>query len=212
MKRRFYIFVVCCVIVVLSGRWLESRSFDGLEECTQVANEPNICPDYSGVVMPHNIAPLNFRILEKGSAYYVRIHADSGAAIEIGGKTDQVRIPLRKWRALLDANKGREVFVDVYVKDADKGWRQFQRITNTIAEESIDETLVFRFMRSLYQWWKNIGIYQRNLTGYDVSPVMHGRCFYDGCVNCHSFVGNAPDMMTIGMRSSKYGSNTLLAR
>jgi hypothetical protein len=212
MKRRFYIFVICCVIIILCGRWLDSRSFDGLEECTQVANEPNICPDYSGVVIPHNIAPLNFRILEKGCAYYVKIHAESGDAIEIGGRTDQIRIPLRKWRALLDANKGREVFVDVYVKDEDKGWRQFQRITNTVAKESIDGTLVYRFMKSLYQWWKDIGIYQRNLTDYDVSLVMHGRSFGDGCINCHSFVGNAPDMMTIGMRSAKYGSNTLLAR
>ena len=212
MRRRFNILVVFCGIIILSGMWLESCSFEAMEKCTQVAYEPNITPDYSGTVIPHNIAPLNFRILEKGRAYRVKIHAESGTAIEIFDKTGRMRIPLRKWRALLDANKGHKVFVDVYVKDADKGWRQFQRITNTIAKEDIDETVVYRFMKPIYKWWKDIGIYQRDLTDYDVSLVMHGRSLGGGCLNCHSFVGNAPDTMTIGLRSATYGSHTLLAR
>lgn len=206
------ILVVFCGVIILSAMWLGSRSFEAVEKYTPVTYEPNISPDYSGTVIPHNIAPLNFRILEKGCAYRVKIHAESGTAIEVGGKTDQIRIPLRRWRALLDANRGRKVFVDVYVKDADKGWLQFQRITNTVAKEDIDETVVYRLMKSLYQWWKDIGIYQRSLADYDVSLVMHGRSFGDGCLNCHSFVGNAPDTMTIGLRSAIYGSSTLLAR
>jgi len=212
MKRRFYIFIAICGVTILAGMWLRARSFEPMENCTQVAYEPNISPDYSGVVIPHNIAPLNFRILEKGRAYHVKIHADIGSAIEIGCKTGRIQIPLRKWRDLLDANKGGDIFVDVYVKDAAKGWRQFQRITNTIAKEDIDEIIVYRFMKSLYQWWKDIGIYQRCLSGYDVSLVMHGRSFGSGCVNCHSFVGNETGTMTIGLRSATYGSSTLLAR
>ncbi len=189
-----------------------SRSFEVMGKCTQVAYEPNIIPDYSGIVIPHNIAPLNFRILEKGQTYHVKIHSDRGAAIGIYSKTGLIRIPLRKWRALLDANKGHKVFLYVYVKDSDNGWRQFQRITNTIAKEDIDKTVVYRFMKPVYRWWKDIGIYQRNLTNYDVSLVLHGRSFGEGCLNCHSFVGNAPDTMTIGLRSATYGSHTLLAR
>ena len=67
-------------------------------------------------------------------------------------------------------------------------------------------------MKPIYNWWKDIGIYQRNLTDYDVSLVLHGRSFGEGCLNCHSFVGNEPDTMTIGLRSATYGSHTLLAR
>jgi len=189
-----------------------SRSFEVMGKCTQVAYEPNIIPDYSNIVIPHNIAPLNFRILEKGQTYHVKIHSDHGAAIGIYSKTGLIRIPLRKWRALLDANKGHKVFLYVYVKDSDNGWRQFQRITNTIAKEDIDKTVVYRFMKPVYRWWKDIGIYQRNLTNYDVSLVLHGRSFGEGCLNCHSFVGNAPETMTIGLRSATYGSHTLLAR
>jgi hypothetical protein len=183
-----------------------------MDKYTQIANEPNIIPDYSSIIIPHNIAPLNFRISEKGQSYHVKIHSNHGAAIGIASKTGLIRIPLRKWRALLKVNKGNKVFIDVYVKDADNGWRQFQRITNTIAKEDIDGTLVYRFMKPIYKWWQDIGIYQRNLTDYDMSPVLQGRSFDQGCLNCHSFVGNAPDTMTIGLRSETYGSHTLLAR
>jgi len=188
------------------------RSSEDIDNCTQIAYEPNIIPDYSGIVIPHNIAPLNFRICEKGQAYRVKIHSNDGAALEIASKTGQIHIPLRKWRTLLNLNKGHTVFIDVHVKDADSRWRQFQRITNTIAKEEIDGTVVYRFMKPIYKWWKDIGIYQRNLTDYDVSPVLRGRSFGEGCLNCHSFVGNAPDTMTIGLRSATYGSHTLLAR
>lgn len=212
MKRRFIIIGTFCCTVILSGAWLVSCSSESTEEYTQVADKPNITPDYSGIVIPPNIAPLNFRILEKGQAYHVNIHSDRGQAIEIADKTGSIRIPLRKWRALLNVNKGNEVFVDVYVKNKDKKWLRFQRITNTIAKEDIDNTLVYRFMKPIYNAWKYMGIYQRNLTDYDVSVVMHGRSFGEGCLNCHSFVGNASDTMTIGLRSATYGSHTLLAR
>ena len=212
MKRKLIVIGVSVSFIILSARWLASASFEVLGECSQVAREPNISPDYSGIVMPSNIAALNFRIREKGQAYCVKIHSDSGPAVEIASKTGRIRIPLRRWRALLDANKGCELFVDVYVRNAENKWLQFQRITNTIAKEDIDRTLVYRFMKPVYNKWQDMGIYQRDLTDFDVSLVMHGRSFGQGCLNCHSFVGNAPDTLTIGLRSVKYGSSTLLAR
>ena len=212
MKTKLIAIVVLGSFIILSARWLASASFEVVGKSSQLAFEPNISPDYAGIVIPSNIAPLNFRILEKGQAYCVKIHSDSGPAVEIASKTGRIRIPLRKWRALLDANRGRELFVDVYVRNAKNQWLQFQRITNTIAKEDIDRTLVYRFMKPVYNKWKDMGIYQRDMTDFDVSLVMHGRSFGEGCLNCHSFVGNAPDTMTIGLRSPIYGSSTLLAR
>jgi hypothetical protein len=189
-----------------------SCSFETMGKCTQIAYEPNIAPDYSDITIPPNIAPLNFRILEKRQTYHVKIHSNHGSAIEILSRTGLIRIPFRKWRTLLDLNKGQKLLIDVYVKDKDNQWRQFQSIANTIAKEEIDGTLVYRFMKPIYKWWKDMGIYQRNLSDYDVSLILQGSSFGHGCLNCHSFVGNEPDTMTIGLRSSTYGSHTLLAR
>jgi hypothetical protein len=212
MKRKLVVAGVLGGIAVFSAVWLASPSFEVPPECSQVAREPNISPDYSGIVIPGNIAPLNFRILEKGQAYCVKIHSASGPAIEVAGKTGRICIPLRRWRALLDANRGRSLFVDVYVRRAADEWVQFQRIVNTIAKEDIDRTLVYRFMKPIYNWWKDMGIYQRDVTDFDVSLVMHGRSFGEGCLNCHSFAGDSANTMTIGLRSPTYGSSTLLAR
>ncbi|MHC4355061.1 MAG: TolB family protein [Planctomycetota bacterium] len=212
MKRKLVVAGVLGGIAVFSAVWLASPSFEVPPECSQVAREPNISPDYSGIVIPGNIAPLNFRILEKGQAYCVKIHSASGPAIEVASKTDRICIPLRRWRALLDANRGRSLFVDVYVRRAADEWVQFQRIVNTIAKEDIDRTLVYRFMKPIYNWWKDMGIYQRDVTDFDVSLVMHGRSFGEGCLNCHSFAGDSANTMTIGLRSPTYGSSTLLAR
>ena len=212
MKRRFVVPGILVAVLVLLGLWRVRYVPEAVANCTPVAREPNIAPDYGGVTIPPNIAPLNFRILEKGRAYCVKIHADRGPAIEIADRTGLIRIPARKWRALLEANRGGHVFVDVYVKTAGHGWRQFQRITNIVAEEEIDGTLVYRFMKPIYNAWQDIGIYQRSLSDFDVSPVLHGRSFGQGCLNCHSFVDNKADTMTIGLRSATYGSHTLLAR
>ncbi|MHC4228987.1 MAG: hypothetical protein ACYSW0_16285, partial [Planctomycetota bacterium] len=142
MKRVSVVIGVLCAAVIFLGLWIAFSSSEIMGEAAQIARAPNISPDYSGLIIPYNIAPLNFRILEKGKSYHVRIHSDNGPAIEIAGKTGQIRIPLRKWRALLDANKGREIFVDVCAKNAKNEWVQFQRITNTVAKEGIDRTVV----------------------------------------------------------------------
>jgi len=212
MRRRSIVIGVCSGVIALVGMSFVSCRSETVGPYIQIARKPAIDPDYSDIVIPCNIAPLNFQILEKGRAYRVRIHPDRGAAIEIGGRTGSMRIPPGQWRALLDASRGHEVFVDVYVKGADGRWSQFQRITNTIAQEGIDETLVYRFMRPIYSAWKDIGIYQRNLANYDTSVILHGRSFGEGCLNCHSFAGNSPDTMTIALRSERYGSHTLLVR
>ncbi len=197
--------------VLAMGMWLVSCAPEMPGSSREVGYEPNIAPDYSGVVIPPNIAPLNFRVLEEGSGYFVKVRGEQGEPIEVFSRTGQVRIGLKPWHRLLTANQGGAIFFDVCVRDTQRGWRRFRPIANTVATEAIDDVLVYRFMKPIYSWWKDIGIYQRDLTAYDVSVVLHGRSFGGGCLNCHSFVGNRPDTMTISLRSAIYGSQTLLA-
>jgi hypothetical protein len=213
LRSRFAVTILFGSITIIMGLWLVLSSPKAIEEYVEVAVEPRISPDYSGIVIPANIAPINFRILEQGQLYCAKVHADDGEeAIDVFSKTGEVSIPLREWRALLRANKGNKIFFDVYVKNAAHEWRKFQSITNIIAEDDIDGYVVYRRMKPIYNWWKGIGIYQRNLANYNEYLVMHGRSFEEGCLNCHSFVGNDPDTMTIGLRSAVYGSSTLLAQ
>jgi len=103
------------------------------------------------------------------------------------------------------------LFFDIYVLEENGSWKQFRSIINQIAAEDIDSNIAYRKMKPIYYYWKNIGIYQRNLENYDESVILHGRSFGNGCLNCHTFNNNDPGRMFIGIRSGEYGSATLLA-
>ena len=211
-RSRFAVIIFIAGITIIVGLRCVRNPTKAIEEFVEVAAVPRISPDYSDIVIPVNIAPTNFRILEKGQQYFVKVHAGNDKAIDIFSKTGQVRIHLREWHALLESSKDNKIFFDIYVMDAEKGWRKFRSITNKVAEDDIDGYVAYRRMKPIYNWWKGIGIYQRDLANYDESLVMHGRSFEEGCLNCHSFIGNDPDTVTIGLRSAAYGSSTLLAR
>jgi len=180
----------------------------GIETYAEVARLPRLRPDYTGTTIPPNIAPLNFVVDEPGTRYRVRIHSAQGEPVEISGKTPEIRIPPGSWRALLRANRGKPLFVDVCVKGADKAWKRFARVTNRVAEESIDGYVMYRLMKPIYTWWRDIRICQRNLENCDESLVISGESF-GACLNCHSFLNNDPRRMFLGIRSRTYGSSVL---
>jgi hypothetical protein len=189
------------------------------DECVAVRRPPVIDPDYLTVVIPPNIAPLNFRIEEPGCYYCVQIRSERGEPLRIASRSASIRIPARQWRRLLTSNRGGKLHVDVYVQtdppesDASKGqsvWRQFETFTNEIAAEDIDRYLVYRRIHPAHSVWKEMGIYQRDLSTFDESPVLHNRNLAGGCLNCHTFCANRPDVMLLSSRSTEYGSAAVL--
>jgi hypothetical protein len=212
LRKRFVVTGVAGGIVLATALWLTSCSPRIVDQYSEVAREPDLSPDYSRTVIPPNIAPLNLQVREEGRAYLLKVHSQRGKPVTAFSKMGQMRLPARPWRKLLNANRGCELRFDVYVQGQDRQWRRFLPVTNTIAQEDIDGTLVFRLMKPLYNWWKDIGIYQRNLAGFDTSVVLHGRSFGEGCLNCHSFAYNDADTFSISLRSATYGSHTLVAR
>jgi hypothetical protein len=182
-----------------------------IDEYTSIDKVPDIHPDYTGVVVPPNIAPLNFAVREKARQYYVKIYSADGNSIDVFSKNGQIVIPIGPWRKLLAASRGRNLYFDIYSKNKTEQWVRFKTITNTIAAEDIDGFLVYRKIRPSHSNWREMGIYQRNLENYDESLVLDNR-FHEGvCINCHTFYRNNPDKMLIGFRSAKYGSSALLA-
>ncbi len=176
---------------------------------------PNIRPDYCGVTLPANIAPLNFLIEEEGTGYFVRLSADQGEPIEIASKTQDIVIPHKPWRRLLEKNRGGSLKFDVFVKPTSSGggshhWRRFATITNTIAREDIDGHIVYRRIRPGHATWRDIGLYQRNLRSFDEKTILTNKYFKDGCLNCHAFCNHRTDTMSIAIRSGLYSSPALV--
>ena len=184
---------------------------DPIEGYEVAERPPRIRPDYSGTVIPPNIAPLNFIVAEEGTAYRVNVHGGAGEPIELCSSSPSVKIPLRAWRELLEQNRGGEVNFDVYVQ-AQEGWRRFDTVTNRVAREEIDPYLVYRRINVLYEEYLRMGIYQRDVRQWDEVAILDNRAFGLGCVNCHTFFDKGTERMAIHFRSGQedYGLGMLL--
>ncbi|MCC7263786.1 MAG: PD40 domain-containing protein [Candidatus Latescibacteria bacterium] len=183
---------------------------DTAAEDVRAGREPRLDPDYAGVTIPPNIAPLNFTLGEPGSEYQVEIYATGGDTLRITSTSPGVVIPLNPWRNLLQANRGEELCIAVRSRGADGKWVRFNPVRNTIATEGIDPYIVYRLLKPLYNKYVNIGIYQRNLENYDESTILHNRSAEGACLNCHTFLQQRPDPMILHTRG-RYGLTMLLA-
>jgi len=181
------------------------RQSDTIDVAAAVAvnRRPHVRPDYHDAVIPPNIAPLNFRVEEAGTGYFVRIRSSQGQTIDVTSRTGQIAIPLSGWQRLLNANRGRKLDFDVCVRRADGRWERFEPIQNTIADADIDGYLFYRIIGPLYSIYTNTAIYQRELGTFKESLVASNRSFEGGCVNCHTFAPNHPDQMILHSRGSK---------
>lgn len=172
---------------------------------------PRIHPDYAGVTLPPNIAPITFRVDEPGRRYCVRVRAaDQG--FERCSASATVAIPVRQWRRLLQAARGRTISFEVSVQSDGDRWVRFRPVVARVAREPIDPVLVFRQIGPVFNVWSDIRVYQRDLTTYRQRLVLEGSAFEDGCLNCHSFSHNRATLMSIDIRSQQYGNGTLVVQ
>jgi len=207
MKTKLYpaFFFAAFVMVVMAS--CSNQKVNGV--IVEAKRMPVIKPDYTNVVLPPNIAPLNFVVNEKGKAFSARFYGKKGKDITVSSDNGQIRIPIKAWKRLLQQNSGSEYYCDVFVQDENDQWRQFETIKNKIAGEKIDNHLVYRLINPAFKFWNKMGIYQRNLENFDEKPVMINRLTEGNCMNCHNFCANDPSNMVFHMRAGK-GSGTYI--
>ncbi|MBN2583715.1 MAG: PD40 domain-containing protein [Planctomycetes bacterium] len=169
-------------------------------------------PDYAGAVVPPNLAPLNFAVNEPGRSYVAKLSGDRGEPVVVASGDGLIRFPKKRWAALLEANRGGSLHVDVFVQGEDTSWRQFERITNTVAAEPIDRYLVYRLMWSRFNTCGRLRILQRDLSCFDETLVLDNVGFGSGCINCHTFRKNDSSDMLLHTRGGSAGSSTILVR
>ena len=175
-----------------------------------VSSYPLIDPDYAQVVLPPNIAPINFRIQEKALRYHVEIYSNKEYIIKVSSESNEIQIPPAKWKKLLMQSRGKDIYIDIYINDSGTHWKKFRTISNSIANEQIDSHVVYRLINPVYELWSGMGIYQRNLENFDETPIFINRVTHKNCVNCHSFCNNDPKKMLFHMRA--FYSGTMIIR
>ena len=187
--------IACAVLPITCSR------LPDITTATKSGREPRIDPDYTSLVIPPNIAPLNFRIIEDGRDYLVRVSSDGGESLDIHCRDGNCRIPEKPWRRLLDTGKGGRLFYDIFTQQQDGAWVQFERVTNTVAKEPIDSYIVYRRLMPNKCRAEIRGIYQRDLESCKKSALITKRddTFY--CFNCHTFHQHDPNKFLVHTRS-----------
>ncbi len=186
------------IFVILTCSFTQSGS--EIKDYSEINRPPVIYPDYTDTVFPPNIAPLNFTIKENGKRFFIKIYSNTGDPIEVVSANSKVQISPKSWKKLIAANRGQKVYVDIFCKGENDKWMKFDTITNTVANENIDEYAVYRLLNPAYHVWSDVGIYQRNLTNFKESVILHNDLLDKACVNCHSFHNNNPDEMMMHLR------------
>jgi hypothetical protein len=192
------------VLYLFAGTILHSCTGD-VPSSTGTERKVIIMPDYSGITIPPNIAPLNFNIKENGQKYRVRFYGEGDESMTILSSTGKIRIPEGKWKKLMQVCKGKKMFIDILVK-TDSGWIKFPPIINHVAVDPVDSYLTYRLIEPGFESWNKMGIYQRCLEKFTESPIMINSMSDDNCMNCHSFCMNNSHTMMFHMRAKHSGT------
>lgn len=170
--------------------------------------KPKLFPDYVDVTIPATIAPLNFKVQEEYTAIDAVFEGKNNQVIHVQD-SKEICIPAGDWSKMLEASKGDSLKVTVSVKQHDR-WKQFAPFCLHVSETPIDYGLVYRLIAPGYEVYSKMGIYQRNLSNFDQSPIVENTLVPGSCVNCHSFRQSDPKNMSLHIRGQK-GGTVLLA-
>lgn len=116
-------------------------------------------PDYRDIVIPCNIAPLNFRIQEEADDYLTCISGSGDEKLYCHDRN--VKIEPKLWRSLLNANKGSEIKFEIYLKKQGI-WYKYPVIKNSVSTDSIDGYLSYRLIEPSYAAYGEITIKRRS--------------------------------------------------
>jgi len=196
MSRGIYIIFLTGAILISSC----SRPGNDLKEMDIL---PAIFPDYCDVVIPLNIAPLNFKVVDDPEKTEASIEG-ANEKIRIRGNY-KIIIPPKKWQRLLKNNSGRSLKVTLFARREGK-WNKYKPFSINIKSEPVDPWIVYRLIAPGYETWSEMGIYQRNLTSFHQEPIINNRLLPGACMNCHSFRANNPDDMMFHIRGNVGGT------
>ena len=177
-----------------------------VSDARQESTQPRIYPDYLGVTIPVNIAPLNFNMADEEALLIDAVISDShGNSLHSQGG-ESVDFDLDDWHALLGQNRGDSLSVTVSAKYED-GWHTYRPFPVYVSPDSIDYGICYRLIEPGYEVWSKMGIYERDLSSFEERPLIENTQF-EGCVNCHSFNRGNPADMSLHIRG-KHGATLL---
>ena len=195
---------------------LAACSSSSPKDVTLVDEQPAIYPDYIGVTIPTGIAPLDFAMRSDSvTTIDVEVKGSQGGSLHANGA--YADFDIAAWHELLEQNKGGELTVTVCA-ERDGRWTQYQDFAIHISTDSLGEWgVTYRRIAPGYEFYGHMGIYQRDLSNFNETPLIENTDISKQCLNCHTANRTNPDQYVFHVRGemgatviSRQGSIELL--
>ncbi len=191
MDYKYWLLVVGC--------WLTVACTSVVENPTKVDELPKIYPDYIGVTIPAEIAPLNFSCIDADiDCMDVVVKGSKGGELHVQG--DEADFDMADWHELTEQNKGGQLTVTVCVRKGGT-WIQYKDFSVTVSPYALDEWgLTYRRIAPGYEVFSHMGLYQRDLSTFDEYAIIENTQVPGMCVNCHSAHQTDPHQFVFHVR------------
>ena len=167
---------------------------------------PAIFPDYTEVTVPVNVAPLNFIVEGAGHIQATFSHAGN-ELLKVKGKDGVIQIPIRKWSEMLQSVAPGNIDVQVSVWDAENpDGKAYLSFPVHVVPDEIDPWISYRLIEPGYVGWRQLGIYQRNMSSFEESVIVSNRASNTTCLNCHNYPAYSPESMMFHARGKNGGT------
>ncbi|MBQ8656209.1 MAG: PD40 domain-containing protein [Prevotella sp.] len=197
--QKYYTYYIECLILLLTS------CHEGPQQTQKVDALPQIYPDYVGVTIPADIAPLNFEMVSDDvETVDVTVKGSVGGELHVNGAWADFDVD--DWHALTEQNRGGALTVTVCAEQQGK-WTQYQDFSIYVSADTLsDWGLTYRRIAPGYEVGGNIGIYQRNIHTFDEYPLLLETAVPGRCFNCHTPNRTNPRQLTLQMRGEGGGT------
>lgn len=188
-------------LVLGVGCWVLVACSPTPTNVTKVKQTPEIYPDYVGVTIPVDIAPLNFAMADDAFATIdVEVKGTKGGSIHANG--DYADFDIDEWHQLLKQNKGGALTFAVCAKK-DGQWTGYQEFTVNVSDEPLEAWgITYRRIPPSYEMYSKMGLYQRNLSNFDEEALLVNTQTPNQCLNCHTANRTNPDQFVFHVRGN----------
>ena len=169
----------------------------------EVETLPDIYPDYMGVTVPENIAPLNFLLRDSCEALYVT--ATTGdLEIKSHRKGNEAIFKLKDWKKLMEKASGKDVKVTVTALQDGK-WIKYKPFDMTVSSDKVDSYLTYRLIEPDYEVFSRLQIMERNVEDFSERVLCDYNNVGNRCMNCHTHAPGRGDLSFLYVRGEGGG-------
>lgn len=198
------------ILFAATGKAIFGSSAKVPSSFTETNDLPTIYPDYVGVTVPANIAPLHFHIDHDAEAtdFVTRLTAGSESWALSG---DDVRPGLKKWHKMVDMALAADgnINIEVFIKREDQ-WLRQKPFQITVSTDSIDPYISYRLISPSYVTYEDLTLNQRCLENFDESLIYGNMINSDEengqCINCHHAQWYNPNRVQFHVRQHLGGT------